>query len=234
MLCLEAAVSARSPRRLGRGGWRAICLGEGVSSANLLSLCRHPATVSITSVSQKAQSAAVLLFSSILLMCSIFLYAKCVEAINTLTCRRCAAREVCPFWTAFPLPCQPCQMDLGEGPDPLRWPKSRLCHRCGRLSPSHPPTTHPGSLENSPCHRREPSPCSLVPSPASEHSFQDGFAKCVPWSARHVAGWCRQNPGTSRFWLREWTHEGRAGLVSIQGWGSVSVPQAWPLSFYSD
>lgn len=72
-----------------------------------LSLCGHSANVSVTSISQNVQSTAILLFSSILLMCSGFLYAKYVEAINTLTCSRCAAREICPFGQLFPFRASP-------------------------------------------------------------------------------------------------------------------------------
>lgn len=138
------------------------------------------------------------------------------------------------FGWLSPFPASPARWTSAGARIPLGDRKAGSARGCWWLSPSHPPTTHPESLGNSPCHRREPSPCSLVPSPALEHSFRDGFAKRMPWSACHVVGQCCQNPGTSRFWLRERTHKGRAGLVSIQGWGSVSMLQAWPLSFYSD
>lgn len=108
MCCLPACLEPRKPR-MGMWGLEAHPWCEHISCANLLlpSLCRHPAIVSITSVSQNVQSTAILLFSSILLMCSIFLYAKYVEAINTLTCRRCAAREICPFGWLSPFPASP-------------------------------------------------------------------------------------------------------------------------------
>lgn len=77
--------SAQSPRTLRRSlgaqvhPWRRTSL----ICRPPLSLPRHPAAGSVTSVSLNAHGAAVTLYSSILRMCSIFLYAKYVEAVNT-------------------------------------------------------------------------------------------------------------------------------------------------------
>lgn len=128
-LCPRAAASAQSPASLrgsvGLGappwGWGPLRGGRARFICKPPpSLHRHPATLSITSVSQRAQSTAILLFSSILLTCSIFLYAKYVEAINTLTCRRCAAREECPFGRLFPFPASPARRTSAGAWIPLR------------------------------------------------------------------------------------------------------------------
>lgn len=55
----------------------------------------------------------------------------------------CSGRSM-SFWTASPLPSQPCETDLGRGLDPLTWLRSRLCQRRGWQSLSDvPPTPGP-------------------------------------------------------------------------------------------
>lgn len=149
VFCLEVArpCVCLEPRKLWRGLWGLevhLWWKRNFMCSPPLSLCRRPAIVSITSVSQNVQVTAILLFSSILLMRSIFLYAKYVEAINTLTCRRCAAREVCPFGRLPLSPASPeRQASTGiwitcDGGAEHRWQPERCATHCGSQEQPEP------------------------------------------------------------------------------------------------
>lgn len=56
--------------------------------------------------------------------------------------KMCSKRNM-SFWTAFPLPCQPCETDLGRGLDPLTCPRGGLCQSTGGSLSSVPPPASP-------------------------------------------------------------------------------------------
>lgn len=129
-------------------------------------------------------SPAALLLSSILLMCSVFFTCWVCRGHKYFNMQKMCSKRSMSFWTALPLPCQPCLTDLGQGPTSAYVTEKRVllsqemslwatCHQ-PQLRGDTPTTTRAGD-----------SRWFLLLSPRFTNSFQDAFVKYVPRSAHN-------------------------------------------------